>query len=550
MYTDDSGVISEILQGDRDRYEELVQKYKRMVYGIAWSHLGDRDLSEDVAQETFVTAFRNLGTLRNPTRFPGWLAQIARNVCNTFGRKAQRERSLAERWMLESDADQARDDDRRSIEEQLHDAFAELPAIHREALTVFYLEEKSIRESAAVLGISETALKARLHRARIALREQLERRLEDTFESLEPSPNFTRSVLSALPIMPSGALGGGGIAAIVGKFIAGLGFALWMILAQISVMSAVIWWFTRSESANIKDTPENQFRRVVLKRFAIFAGMTMIIAVVSVQLLMASMEMRTFFRLLALVYVPIAWPTWRSLRVNRTPYMLSNVFMVTAYLLAITAIGFLGAPIWLLIAVLPIVNIVVFMASRSRPARQDYDLFLRAATNGLGEVPGEDQPMPCRPTQRQLREFARFLGEQWLVSDYLVQGNTIHMVLTGARPTIRAILGLGSRIALDVDGTCTAHLHPADLNMVRQMTGSNLTADDLQTTVCRVVRYALSCFLRGNAEAARSALTVRDDATIFRQSTGWTIPFKIMFALAIVSSVFMVVAFLLASLGR
>lgn len=550
MYTDDSGAIAAILQGDRDRYEELVRKYKRMVYGIAWSHLGDRDLSEDVAQETFVTAFRHLGTLRSHNHFPGWLAQIARNVCNTFGRKAQRERTLAERWILESDADQARDDDRRSLEEQLHDAFAELPAIHREALTIFYLEEKSIRESAEILGVSETALKARLHRARTALREQLERRLEDTFESLEPSRGFDQSVLAALPLMPNGVLGTGGIAAGIGKFVSGLGFMLWMILVQIGVVAAILAWFVKSEAANIKDTPENQFRKAVLKRMMILIGVIAVISGLAGQLLMASFEIRTFFRLLALFMVPFAWRMWRSLRVNNTPAMLGSVFMVAAYLLSAVAIGFLNAPIWSIIAAVPIVNIVIFLSSRNRPARQDYNLFLRAATGGLGEVPEHEPPLPGQLTQEQFRAFARFLGNQWLVSGYSMQGSSIHMVLTSAGPTIQAILGLGSSVALTVDGTCTARLHPADLKMIRQTTGSHPIADDLQTTICRVVRYALSCFLQGDTEEARSVLTARNDEAIFRQRTGWTKPFRVMFALTIVSSILMAVAFLLASLGR
>jgi len=88
---DDSQAISAILLGDKDRYEELVGKYRRMVYAIAWSHLGNTDLSEDAAQETFVKAYCYLGTLREPGRFSPWLAMIARNVCSSFRRRAKGE---------------------------------------------------------------------------------------------------------------------------------------------------------------------------------------------------------------------------------------------------------------------------------------------------------------------------------------------------------------------------------------------------------------------------------------------------------------------------
>lgn len=546
MYTDDSGVIGAILQGDRDRYEELVQKYKRMVYGIAWSHLGDRDLSEDVAQETFVKAFSHLSTLRNPDRFPGWLAQIARNVCNTFGRRAKRDKAIAERWLLESDAAQAQEDDRRSLEERLRESFAALPAIHREALTVFYLEDKSLREATAVLGISETALKARLHRARIALRAQLEHRLEDTLDHLEPSKGFDRSVLGALPLMPNGVLGGGGIAAILGKSVASLGFVLWMVLAQVSVTSGLLWWFARSEAANIKDTPENRFRKVVLKRMVVQMGIVVIVSALASQLLTFNFGLRALCQVLALYMLIFLWPAWRFTRVNTTPGMWSFAFMVVAFLLSSAAIGFLNASVWLLAVALLTTNVVAFLASRNRPARQDYNLFLRAATGGLGEAPDCEHPLPNRLTQTQLRAFARFLGNQWLVVDYFTDGSAIRLMLPGMRLPILAMLGLSSSVTISADGSCTAHVTPGDLKAIRQMTGWAAGAEDLQATVGRVVRYALICFVAGNLDAARSALTAQDDEAIFKQNTGWTRGFIVLFVLALAAVAMILV---LQSLG-
>ncbi|HEY3298112.1 MAG TPA: sigma factor [Armatimonadota bacterium] len=91
MHTDDYQTVNAVLHGDKDGYEKLIDKYKKMVYGIAWSHLGDPDLSEDAAQETFVKAYTYLATLREPDKFAGWLARIARNVCGSLGRGIKRE---------------------------------------------------------------------------------------------------------------------------------------------------------------------------------------------------------------------------------------------------------------------------------------------------------------------------------------------------------------------------------------------------------------------------------------------------------------------------
>ena len=80
MTTAETETIDAILRGERDRYGELVERHQKMVYGIAWSHLGDAGLAEDAAQEAFVKAYRYLATLRDPSRFSGWLASIARNI--------------------------------------------------------------------------------------------------------------------------------------------------------------------------------------------------------------------------------------------------------------------------------------------------------------------------------------------------------------------------------------------------------------------------------------------------------------------------------------
>ena len=158
---DDTQAISAILHGDKNRYEEMVSRHKKMVYAIAWSHLGDRELSEDAAQETFVKAYCYLGTLREPGKFSWWVARIARNVCSSFRRKLSRETAFTKRWaVLESAEPQEQDPGRGSLEEQLWESFARLPDIHREALTVFHIEGKSVRESADLLGRTQSGHRA------------------------------------------------------------------------------------------------------------------------------------------------------------------------------------------------------------------------------------------------------------------------------------------------------------------------------------------------------------------------------------------------------
>jgi RNA polymerase sigma-70 factor (ECF subfamily) len=166
--------------GDAERYRELVERHERRVYAVAWSRLGDATLAEEVTQEAFIRAYRRLWLLGDAGKFSGWIASIARHVAINFGMRRRRELNKRERWALEQT--QAADSpdaeaDAPCTPETLRHTLAELPAAHRECLVLFYLEGRSGVEAAATLGISEAALRVRLHRTRAALRERLEQKL-------------------------------------------------------------------------------------------------------------------------------------------------------------------------------------------------------------------------------------------------------------------------------------------------------------------------------------------------------------------------------------
>lgn len=218
----DKNAIDAVKQGDRNRFAELVERYQRQVYAIAWSYLGDADLCEDAAQETFIKAFRYLGALRNAERFPAWLSRIARNVSATLLRRRRAELENRKRWQIEQPASvpsSESSDEEEDLKDLLGRTLAELSPQHRECLVLFYLEGKSVSEASALLGITETAFKTRLHRARRVLRGQLEERIEQGLEGLSPRKNFVASVMFLLPQKPLGWLGaGGGVSLIGGQF--------------------------------------------------------------------------------------------------------------------------------------------------------------------------------------------------------------------------------------------------------------------------------------------------------------------------------------------
>src|SRR5580704_10643150 len=94
---DDTALVAEVLNGDRDAFGQLVARYQSAICGLAYSACGNISQSEDLAQETFIIAWRKLGDLEEPAKFKSWLYGIARNlVNNTFRQQTRNPLSAAE----------------------------------------------------------------------------------------------------------------------------------------------------------------------------------------------------------------------------------------------------------------------------------------------------------------------------------------------------------------------------------------------------------------------------------------------------------------------
>ena len=511
MYTNDSQAISAVLRGDKNSYEMLVEKHKRMVYGIAWSRLGDSDLSEDAAQETFIKAYTYLGTLRQPDRFQAWLARIARNVCNSLGRRARRDTTFKQRLaVLESAEAEPRIDERESLTKQLWESFADLPALHREALTIFYIEGKSVAEAATALGITETALKTRLHRARLALRVQLERKLEDSLSDLQPRQGFTRSVLVLLPLSPKGAAGGGGALAVFGKLFAGLSFSLWMWISAASILwvLGLFTMFSKLDEASLEDTPENRPIKAFIRRDYMKAVAAMFVTFVVFGLLILHHKVSALSALLQISSIGYAYITWwafRLLRVNTSTAVIGNALAVAIIFIAVVAFAFFQASFWLFFIAALLGSIIAYFTTQKTPQRFGCNLFTGSAMGIFGDLE-DDQSLGRGLTRTELLSFAKFLGGLWLVQDYRWRADGITLLLNiGGLPLGKAA---ASRVTITWDGACTATMSARDLKATRQLlVGRSVEAAELQDNACRVVRYALNCFLRGDLEAARKVFS-------------------------------------------
>jgi RNA polymerase sigma-70 factor (ECF subfamily) len=177
-------LVERARSGDRAAFDAIVRSRIDAVYRTSLAILGDADDAADATQETFVSAWGGLSSLRDPERFDAWLSRINVNACRMTlrrrGRTSLREIPLAEpedgRDPKTTDraADRALED--LAAEADLFDrAFARLSVDDRAVLVMHHLEERPVAEIAAALGTPEGTVKSRLHRARRALESALDR---------------------------------------------------------------------------------------------------------------------------------------------------------------------------------------------------------------------------------------------------------------------------------------------------------------------------------------------------------------------------------------
>lgn len=527
MMNPDKNAIEAVKAGDRNRFAELVERHERMVYGIAWSYLGDAELCHDAAQETFIKAFRYIGALRDAERFPAWLSRIARNVSATLLRRRRADLANRRRWQAEQpdpvSAPSGGEDE--NLKEMLGRTLAELPPQHRECLVLFYLENKSIHEVAATLGLSESAVKTRLHRARGALRGRLEEQIERDLKGLAPRKDFTASIMFILPAKPLGVIGLGGASSLVAKaagwfysLIPTLLMALWMAVCQAGFSYLLVGWFNRMEASNLIDKPENRFRRAVLKRNTLaFAACMALVAVICV-LLPTYLGPRTFWQLLAVYSI---WGVYQSLvllRVNRSPFTKAVVMAQFVFMVIGVLIGFFGFNPAIVFVAMFFLNIVLVRVNRYMPRRQDYNLFLREAKGMLGD-PGE-MLEPARPaTEPELHMFARFLGDQWLVREYSSSGRDFVMRLAPVHQTLKNMFNSSitgdSTLVIRGGRDCDARLNASEAKAIESLTGRSFDASGLERSVSQVATAALGHFIAGRRDEAKALLSTTSDAEIF-----------------------------------
>src|SRR5258706_5354978 len=201
----DSELVAQSLAGNRDAFGWIVARYQSLVCSLAYSTTGSLSQSEDLAQETFVTAWKQLGDLREPEKLRSWLCRISRNLTYDALRRQDREpvhKAAPLDELQESPAPEPLPSDStisREEEAILWRSMERIPESYREPLVLYYREHQSVENVAAALDLSEDAVKQRLSRGRKLLHEQVLAFVEGALERTSPGKAFTIGVLAALP---------------------------------------------------------------------------------------------------------------------------------------------------------------------------------------------------------------------------------------------------------------------------------------------------------------------------------------------------------------
>ena len=187
MSVPDEILVKKSQKGDYLSFEELVKRYEKKIYSLAYRIMGNKEDASDVLQETFLQVFKKLAGFKGKAKFSTWLYRIAVNICLMRKRKRKKMKTVSlDIPILTKKEDEIKrelgDDwsesplatlENEEVKKTLSQAIGLLPEEYRTVFLLRGLNGLSNQEVAKVLKISLPAVKSRLHRARLFLRDKL-----------------------------------------------------------------------------------------------------------------------------------------------------------------------------------------------------------------------------------------------------------------------------------------------------------------------------------------------------------------------------------------
>jgi RNA polymerase sigma factor (sigma-70 family) len=326
--TKDSELLQASVAGSTEAFGNIVERYQSLVCGITYSATGNLSKSEELAQETFIRAWKGLAGLKEPGKFRGWLCTIARNVVKTSIK--QRSRDAKGAGCPIEDAEQIQSGEPGPVERVISKeqqaivwgALERIPETYREPIVLFYRQKQSIDKIASGLGLSEDAAKQRLSRGRKMLKSEIATVVEDVLGRTRPSKVFTIAVVAALPALTAQTA----TAAAAGVAVKGAPLAKTAFLSGISgaVLGPIVGLLGGIFGTwmSIKNTSSARERRFMVTMSIIcWIGLVLLIAVPLVLALtgvIPKWAYWTFFTIFFVLLVPsIVWSNARQQQIQK-----------------------------------------------------------------------------------------------------------------------------------------------------------------------------------------------------------------------------------------
>jgi len=347
--SDDRHLVQLHLAGDGGAFRQIVERYQGAVCAVAYSACGDLARSEDIAQEAFVAAWKQLPQLREPEKLRAWLCGITRNLAHAALRRAGRNpTSRASEISPDLPTEEAGPHaaavgaDEAAL---MWGALAGLPDTYREPMVLFYREGQSVAAVAAALDLSEETARQRLARGRAMLTDRMARIVEETLERSTPAPTFAAMVLLAVPggISPvvAEALGGGAAtktlvtASAIGGA-AAKGGAVLKVLSAVAFLPALLQGaedYLRFHDRNAAQAEARTRRQAAWNFLTMQAGIGVFVAGIAVVPRFLPAPPSPFvFGLCGLAVMAAIWTTVRALcRMNRLTADLPKVVVSTGF---------------------------------------------------------------------------------------------------------------------------------------------------------------------------------------------------------------------------
>jgi RNA polymerase sigma factor (sigma-70 family) len=263
----DADLVTESLTGSREAFRLIVERYQTLICSLAYSGTGNVTQSEDVAQETFISAWKDLRSLREPDKLRPWLCSIVRNRIQRNRREEKR--ALACNALPLEGADDSPSPEALPSEQAISQeeeairwrSLEKIPELYREPLVLFYRQHRSIESVAKELDLSEDAVRQRLSRGRKLLQEKVEAFLENTLRRTAPGQAFSTAVFATLPLAAGSAATAGAGAGVKGTAVVKSG----LLAAWVGPLVGIVAGFASHWLVIRAHTPEHKRRPKLLQ---------------------------------------------------------------------------------------------------------------------------------------------------------------------------------------------------------------------------------------------------------------------------------------------